>query len=259
MSEGIPLPREDAAVGFCGSTLLAYPVIHQFISYVKQYKKNMDRALDGSELPRRFATLINRFLEDYIDPIDLKAELAETSFIIGAHSWKLKRPIINRIRFEKGSNRFVAASTRFSKRQSESLHSAGDFALIGDLRPQFYQRLSSFIDYRRAKRFDMEPFSTLSSMLHDTKFTDRSEKFKGPIGGAPQLLKIYPFFRTLEFGVYWPDRVSGALHLNGRKLFDYEKLMLPQIDGSTLETYYPMADLNNADNWPTAVSSIEGI
>jgi hypothetical protein len=209
----------------------------------------MDRALDGSELPRRFATLINRFLEDYLDPVDLKAELAETSFIIGAYSWKLKRPIINRIKFEKGTNRFVAASTRFPKSQSEGLHKAGDFAVIGDLRPQFFQRLSDFIDCRRTKHFDMEPFRALSSMLSDPIFTDRRGKFKGPIGGAPQLLKIYPFFRTLEFGVYWPNRVTGELHLNGRKLFDFEKLTLPQIDGDTLETFYPMAELNNADNW----------
>ncbi len=245
-----PLPREDAAVGFCGSTLLAYPVIHQFIGYVRQYKKNMDRAIDGSELPRRFARLINRFLEAYINPVDLESELVETSFIVGAHSWMLKRPVISRIRYEKGTRRFVAATTRFPRKQSEKLHKAGDFSVIGDLRPQFFQRLSKFIDYGNAVKFDMEPFSTLSSMLSDAEFTDRRGEFKGPIGGAPQLLKIYPFYRTLEFGVYWPDRRTGALHLNGRTLFDYEKLTLPQIDGATLETFYPMADLNNADTWP---------
>ncbi|HEY0112201.1 MAG TPA: hypothetical protein VGB59_03505 [Allosphingosinicella sp.] len=42
-----PLPREDAAIGFCGSTLIAYPIINQFISYVKNYKKNLDRALNA--------------------------------------------------------------------------------------------------------------------------------------------------------------------------------------------------------------------
>ncbi|WP_287139886.1 hypothetical protein [Mesorhizobium sp.] len=47
----------------------------------------MDRALDGSELPKRLAALANRFLEAYIDPVDLRSELLETSFIIGSHSW----------------------------------------------------------------------------------------------------------------------------------------------------------------------------
>lgn len=244
-----PLPREDAAVGFCGSTLLAYPIIHQFIGYVRHYKKNMDRALDGSELPRRFAALANRFLEAYINPVDLRAELMETSFVVGAYSWVLKRPIISRIRYDGGTKNFVAASTRFPKKHSLSLNKSGQFAIIGDLRPQFFERLADFVDYGGANRFDMQPFSALASMLSDHTFTDRHGRFKGPIGGAPQLLKIYPFLRTLEFGVYWPNRLKGSLHLNGRMLFDYEKLVLPQIDGATLETFYPLADLSNANDW----------
>ncbi|WP_429819080.1 hypothetical protein [Ensifer sp. B1-9] len=244
-----PLPREDAAVGFCGSTLLAYPIIHQFVGYVRQYKKNIDRAIDGSELPRRFAALTNRFLEAYINPVDLRNELMETSFLIGAYSWILKRPVISRIKYDGGAKGFVAASARFPKKYSPSLHRAGQFAIIGDLRPQFFERLSNFIDYGGAERFDMQPFSALASMLGDHSFTDRHGIFKGPIGGAPQLLKIYPFFRTLEFGVFWPNRKMGALHLNGRALFDYEQLVLPQIDGETLETFYPLADLNKVDAW----------
>ena len=104
-----PLPREDAAVGFCGSTLIAYPIIHQLIGYVRHYKKNMDRALDGSELPKRFATLANRFLDAYIDPVDLRSELMETSFVIGCYSWKLKRPVISRIKYDGGPKNFVAS------------------------------------------------------------------------------------------------------------------------------------------------------
>ncbi len=244
-----PLPREDAAVGFCGSTLLAYPIIHQFVGYVRHYKKNLDRALDGSELPRRFADLTNRFLESYMNPADLQSELRETSFIVGAHSWLLKRPIISRIRYDGGAKKFVAASARFPKKLSPSLYGSCQFALIGDLRSHYLNRLGDFVDYQKATRLDMQPFSALASMLGDAEFTDRHGKFKGPIGGAPQLLKIYPFLRTLEFGVYWPNRRTGSLHLNGRTLFDYEKLPLPQIDAETLETFYPLADLQNADTW----------
>lgn len=247
-----PLPREDAAVGFCGSTLIAYPIIHQFIGYVRHYKKNLDRALDGSELPKRFAALANRFLEAYIDPVDLRAELMETSFIVGCHSWLLKRPVISRIRYDGGTKNFVASAPRFPKRRSPGLHkNAGKFEMIGDLRQQYFERLADFIDYERAARFDMEPFSALASMLLDDTFTNRRGKYKGPIGGAPQILKIYPFLRTMEFGVYWPSRKNGVLHLNGRALFDFEKLTLPQIDGANLDVFYPLADLNNADAWET--------
>lgn len=196
--------------------------------------------------------MANRFLEAYIDPVDLRAELLETSFIVGCHSWLLKRPLISRIRYDGGPKNFVASVPRFPKGRSPGLHqNAGKFEMIGDLRPQFFERLANFVDYERAARFDMEPFSALASMLSDATFTDRRGTYKGPIGGAPQLLKIYPFLRTMEFGVYWPNRQTGALHLNGRALFDYEKLTVPQIDGETLEVFYPLADLNNADDWGT--------
>lgn len=239
-----PLPRDDAAVGFCGSTLLAYPIIHQFIGYTRHYKKSLDRSLDGSELPKRFAALANRFLEAYINPAELCSELKETSFILGCYSWRLRRPVISQIKYDGGPKNFVAASPRFPKTRSRGLYSSAQFAMIGDLRPQFFDRLSDFIDYRKADRFDMQPFSALASMLADPTFTNRHGKFSGPIGGAPQLMKIYPFLRTLEFGVYWPNRERGALHLNGRALFDYEKLTLPLIDSETLEVVYPLSGLN---------------
>ncbi len=36
-----PLAREDGAIGFCGSTLIAYPIINQFQSYVRHHKQNL--------------------------------------------------------------------------------------------------------------------------------------------------------------------------------------------------------------------------
>lgn len=241
-----PLPRGDAAVGFCGSTLIAYPIINQFISYVSHYKKNLDRALDGAQLPRRLAALANKFLESYIDPVDLRSELIETSFIIAAYSWKLQRPIINKIVYDGGPKKYVAAASRFPKSKSTSLQSAGQFALIGDIANRYYDTLGTLINYGSSTQFDMEPFSALAAMLLDPTFVDRKSVFKGPIGGAPQLFKIYPYLKTLEIGVRWPNAESGALFLNGRQIFDFEKIMVPEIDAETLEMFFPLAELDPA-------------
>ncbi|WP_337996421.1 hypothetical protein [Oleispirillum naphthae] len=242
-----PLPREDAAIGFCGSTLIAYPLINQFISYIKNYKKNIDRALDGSELPRRFAALANKFLNSYIDPVDLERELLETSFLIGCFSWRHGHPIINKIRFDNGAKQFVASSSSFPKRISERLHrEVKQFGMIGDLQHQYYQELGQHIDYGSADRINMEPFCALNSMLNNPVYTDRRRDLKGVIGGAPQLLKVYPFFRTIEFAVHWPDATSGRLFLNGREVFDFEKIQLPQLDARTLDARYPLENLAQA-------------
>lgn len=240
------LPREDSVVGFCGSTLIAFPIINQFLSYVRHYKKSLDRALDGSELPRRFASLANRFLLSYIDPVDLRSELIETSFLLGSWSWRLARPVISQIRYDGGPKNFVASYPRFPRAKSAGLHRTSQFAMIGDFRPQYFQSLADVMDTARSDRFDMEPFTALVRMLADPTFTDRNGAMRGRIGGAPQLLKVYPFFRTIEFGVYWPNRAKGKLHLNGRELFDYEKVSIPQIDAETLNIDYPLEGLPEA-------------
>lgn len=242
-----PLPREDAAIGFCGSTLIAYPIINQFTSYIRNYKKSMDRALDGSELPRRLAALSNKFLQSYMDSVDLERELLDTTFLIGCFSWRLKRIIINKVLFDNGLKQYVAANSSFPRPKSAALHkNCGQFGMIGDIPHQYYEKLGRHIDYSTAERFDMEPFCALASMLSDPTFIDRRADLKGVIGGAPQLLKVYPFFRTVEFGVQWPDSTSGKLFLNGREVFDFEKIQLPQIDARTLEVRYPLEDLAHA-------------
>jgi hypothetical protein len=241
-----PLPREDAAVGFCGSTLIAFPIINQFISYVRHYKKNLDRALDGSELPRRFAALANQFLVAYIDPVDLRAELLETSFLIGCWSWRLRRPVISQIKYDGGPRNYVASYPRFPKAKGPKLHRTSQFAMIGDLRSQYFSSLAGVMNCQTADRLNMEPFTALATMLADPTFTDRRRDLRGPIGGAPQLLKVYPFLRTVEFGIFWPSRAAGRLHLNGRELFDYEKVAIPKVDASTLEVEYPLEGLPEA-------------
>jgi hypothetical protein len=118
--------------------------------------------------------------------------------------------------------------------------------MIGDLGHQYYQELGRHIDYAQAERLDMEPFCALASMLRNLDYTDRRRDLRGVIGGAPQLLKVYPFFRTLEFGVHWPDSESGKLFLNGREVFDFEKIQLPALDAGTLDVRYPLEGLAHA-------------
>jgi len=253
-----PLPREDAAIGFCGSTLIAYPIINQFISYIKNYKKNIDRALDGSELPRRFAALANKFLTSYMDAVDLERELLETSFLIGCFSWRLGRPIISKIIFDNGPRQFVAARSVFPESKSAGLYQERtQFGLVGDLPYQYFDELSRHIEYATATRFDMEPFCALSSMLGNLVYTDRRQNLRGVIGGAPQLLKVYPFYRIIEFGVHWPDAETGKLYLNGRRVFDFEKIQLPQLDARTLEISYPLEKLAHASELNLPIEDME--
>lgn len=238
------LPREDAAIGFCGSTIIAYPLMHQFNSYIKHSKKNFDRALDGSALPQRFCALCNQFLEFYIDPVDLESDLRATSFIIAYFSWKHKRPFVYRIAYEKSANRYVAIKGKFPKTYSMERHNCSQFVMLGDYRPEYFAELGKLADYEQSSDWNLEPFQALCNLLSNAEFTNRRGSRGGKIGGAPQFIKIYPFLKTIEFGVYWPSKIDDVLYINGRKTFNYEKIFVPRIDAKTMEFQYPLGEVD---------------
>jgi hypothetical protein len=47
-------------------------------------------------------------------------------------------------------------------------------------------------------------------------------------------LRLVPA-RRRSGDLYWPDATNGKLFLNGRQVFDFEKVQLPQLDARTLE------------------------
>ena len=132
---------------------------------------------------------------------------------MGYFSWKHKRPFISRIFYEVSALRYVSNIARFPKSISKNLYNRGNFAAIGDYRHQYFEALRKYVSFDAVQNFDLEPLKALRDMLLDPQFTDRYGDGKGLIGGAPQLLKIYPFMRTIEFGVYWPTRKDGKLFL----------------------------------------------
>lgn len=63
----------------------------------------------------------------------------------------------------------------------------------------------------------MEPFETVRDMLRDAKHSET-------IGGPPQVVKIYQYMSSAPLAVFWPDRTSGIVHLQGRPCLGYERI-----------------------------------
>lgn len=205
----------------------------------------MSRGIDGSELPERLCNMINEFMLSYSNPADLDRELRETSFILSYFSWKLQRPFTKRIAYEPSAREFRPIRSVFPKSISETQNSFGEFAIVGDYQHQFFRELGELVDLEKGQPLDMEPLIALCRMLSSSTFTDRSQPNRGLIGGAPQIMKIYPYMRTLEYAVYWPNKEKGELFLSGRRTFEWEKLTLPTLDADTFEIFYPMAEIES--------------
>jgi hypothetical protein len=70
------------------------------------------------------------------------------------------------------------------------------------------------------------------------------------IGGAPQILKVYQYMSTAPLGVYWPDKASGRIVLQGRATLGYERIDRFVLDPDTLRSERQLT------SEPDAVSNI---
>jgi len=220
------------------------------ISFVSDYKKGNDRAVDVSQMQNRISQLFNSFIDSHEDqvPESFADDLKQTQFLFGGWSWKHSRFFIYRLYFEKSDRRFHFASTGVWKRYELPRGNPLKIGFIGDYAAEFFARLDEKIKERRilyTKKFDFEPLEILTSMLDDPKFVDRNGDLRGLIGGPPQVMKIYPFMRAVNFGVYWDVNGTRKVTSRGRILGEYEVTLLPILDPKTLETTLPLAQIEN--------------
>lgn len=244
------LPREDCGIAFCGSTLITYPFISQLINSIVEYKKVFDRAVDFVHFRGRVVALLNRFISHHedIDRSELVDDLRDTSFLFCGWSWRLNDFQIAQIYFDHKIHRFVSRESGYWKILGLARDDAVEINMIGDYRSEFNQRLCQQLGpkiaaYKAGENTNLvlnyEPLQVLSEMLRDPAFTDRRSGLRGLIGGAPQVMKIYPFMRTLNYAVEWQVGDRKVMAMKGRQLGGFERVTAQIIDPLTGQTRSP--------------------
>jgi hypothetical protein len=242
------LPREDCGISFAGSTDIAYPFILQLINTISEYRKLYDRAIDVDVLKGNVVDLLNRFVRSHRGtiPSSFESELVATMFLFGGWSWKKQRFYLWDIFFDTQVKRYVDSVCKVWKWFGVTRGQAADFGFCGDYGGVFLTKMKAQLKAQtdavasgKAKRIDLdyEPLQVLASMLRDPQFTDRRLRAKGLIGGAPQVLKIYPFARSVHYAVEWPAAGAGEITLRGRRLAKFEKPNALAIDPDTGTAY----------------------
>jgi hypothetical protein len=167
----------------------------------------------------------------------------EANFIFGGYSWISKKFIIWSIKYSKKYKRFVSGSAKcmkrveytgklkFSSRPSrDGDHVAGDILFIGDQAEVAENILiERFNNKPTPNKIDYEPFEVVRDML-------RNPRHPETIGGAPQIVKVYQYLNSAPLGVYWPDKKSARIHLQGRPCLGYERIDRWIIDPDTLRS-----------------------
>jgi hypothetical protein len=172
----------------------------------------------------RIADLFNSFItsHDVGDTRDAFIDdLKITKFLFGGWSWKHSRFFIYKLFYDKSLRRFTFATTGVWARYKLPRGNPLKFAFIGDYEAEFLHRMDAKIKERNIQKtgkLNYEPLEVLTEMLQDSKFTDRSAPLKGCIGGSPQVMVIYLYMRTVNFGIYWQIDGRRVLTSRGRVL-----------------------------------------
>lgn len=230
------LPRSDCAVSFAGATAEAYPLMLQMFYSIASYPKSRDGATDISELKTYTLKMFNesrKFFHDFPSGSE-EAEEPEVVFIFGGYSWKKKKFLLWKLKFNRKSMEFDFVSVL--KKSSSNI------ALIGDYQKEFRRRLGEIKREKKMGRYpkwDMEPFEILRDMLREENQAEAGGSPFPLIGGAPQIVKIYQHMNCKPYAVVWPDD-KGILQINqmGRILPDYENTDWWILNPDTLRSFH---------------------
>ncbi|MEI9431819.1 hypothetical protein [Mesorhizobium sp. Cs1299R1N3] len=237
------LPREDCCIAFAGHTTIAYPFILQLQNAIIDYKKAFDREVDITKLKTRVLSLLNFFVRVHEGtiPAEFEKDLLETSFIFGGWSWIKSRFFIWKIFYNKAIKRYVASGTGAWRGFGIPRTSEAPIRFVGDYITEFQaalrDKMGAEINIAKESggriKLNYEPLTILAEMLSDPKFTDRKKELRGKIGGAPQVTKIYPFLRAVNFAVEWNEGPKFVYSIKGRVIADFEIFAVPGLDPFT--------------------------
>lgn len=249
----LTLPRTDCAIAFAGYTGHAFPMMLQLDLAIGSYEPARRGGLDIAALRKHALKVFDRMAHEIRSSPSVSTVqevYPEANFIFGGYSWVKKRFQVWSIAYEAGEERFVARpapAVRFHPEANKFVFSSAQsptrsgvsskVAFAGDRASEGRDRLVTLLS-RRCKSTDAfqglnwEPFEVIRDMLRDPKHSET-------IGGAPQVVKVYQYFQTAPLAVYWPDRASGKVVLQGRPCLDYERIDRWILDPDTLISSNP--------------------
>jgi len=250
-----PLKRGDSALAFCGDTSVAYPFFLQAASALDGFIKTRTRASDVRDTAHSLSKVLNNLISSWdATSVDKTDQLKDTRILFAGWSWRKSEFVIGFFKFIDRKFRFIQSSENLSKPWVEKNPS---LIVLGDYRAEYMATLGKLLSDRRQTYsrwtrqlidFQYDPLEALSALLK-VHGNDRSSL----IGGAPQLIKIYPHSNTLPI----VTRLSFDDHyLFGRKMFEWEKTEYPIADLTGLATkfFYPLSHVPP----PASVNAAEG-
>jgi len=210
----LSFPRGDMVLGFAGDTGIAYPFLQQLVFTCESFRAARTRALDIIE----YRSHILKILNDMVNKITVEVKdisCSECEFILAGYSWIKKDFKIWKIYFSKQSNSYTYQKCGTIGGISKILMAGSDASLLN-------KKLAQILTDRRGKNWNMGgalDFEPLEAMAAILKVNNKDSS----IGGAPQLVKVYQYLKTLPVPLIWEyEKGKPVVTILGRPLMGYE-------------------------------------
>lgn len=243
------LARGDCCLSFCGDAQIAYPLFVQVSVTLDNHLRTSSRALDVTSLTGFIEKMLNNMIDAWKLPAAEKAgDLVGTNILFAGWSWRYAKSHVGVFKLEK-SGRFKFHRAGIKLPHPWRAGPKADLFFLGDYKDEYFGKLKGILKKRfpapateqNSKvvvEWDYEPVEALQALLREP---DNGNALA--IGGAAQVVKIYPFARTIPLVV----RTSKNDHfLLGRRLFSWEVTEYPILDLSSLRkarVLYPKSSI----------------
>lgn len=244
----LTLPRNGCAICFAGYTGDAFPLMLQLSLAIDSHAPAKRGSLKLSSL-RTHALKVFNTMADQIQVSEFVANSEDTepevTFLFGGYSWDRKEFQLWTISYYASTKSFEAHPSHwltFSNKAGKiefrrrvkigDAHNLGRIAFAGDqaavARKLLLEKLNANA-YTGDEYLDWQPFEVVRDMLRDPHHSET-------IGGAPQVTKVHQYMQSGPYGVFWPNKESGKVHLHGRACLGYERIDRWVLDPDTLRT-----------------------
>ncbi len=257
----MPLPRRDTIAAFSGDTAQAYPLMLQCSNSISSYSAAHDGTLEFLGVVAHLQRVMNSMMGHvYPDP-RLSVVASERPFssygdtiVLGGFSRRRNGLVIRALHYQSDEKqwRFEQVRSRMGAGRQRIMKIFGD----SRARNRFSYLLSKHLRENGTHGLDvplsLEPLNVLASFLRlpegRTDHTWPMNERPSTIGGAPQVVHLYPGAQATPLAVHWEACKDPGVFVMGRRAFDYERLNIPLVTFSENGVH-----IHAKDNWPSKI------
>ncbi len=261
----MPLPRRDAIVAFSGDTAQAYPLMLQCSNSINSYNGASDGTQEFLRVVAHLQRVMNSMMDHvYPDPRLSDVATAERPFssygdtvVLAGYSRQHVGLVIRALHYQPGENqwRFERIRSRIGAGQQRIIKTFGDSRARNRFNYLLVKHLKDNGTHGQDVPFKLEPLQVMASFLRlPESRTDHQwpmDRRPSTIGGAPQVVQLYPGAQATPLAVQWEAGGVPGVFIMGRRVFSYERLNVPLVTFGQNSLR-----IHARDNWPDQIRQL---